>query len=147
MYICICYISVPHLPTPTVPPQGNIYTWNILYYVHFTYPCILSYLFVFIYIFVFNCFHEPTHTIIFIYTRMYEYMTVPCTHIIGYTNTSLYDRCIRSYMHTSTYVFLRVLQGVAVCCSVLQCVAVCCSALQCDAVCRSNCVSCIHICV
>ena len=31
----------------------------------------------------------------------------------------------------------RVLQCVAVCCSVLQCVAVCCSVLQCVAVCRS----------
>jgi len=33
--------------------------------------------------------------------------------------------------------YMRVLQCVAVCCSVLQCVAVCCSALQCVAVCCS----------
>ena len=38
----------------------------------------------------------------------------------------------------------RVLQCVAVCCSVLQCVAVCCSALQCVAVC---CVlRCVEVC-
>ena len=39
----------------------------------------------------------------------------------------------------------RVLQGVAVCCSVLQCVAVCCSVLQCVAVCCSV-LQCVAVC-
>jgi len=50
---------------------------------------------------------------------------------------------INIYMYTNIFVLyicmhkFKVLQCVAVCCSVLQCVAVCCSVLQCVAVCCS----------
>jgi len=40
-------------------------------------------------------------------------------------------------MTSHDFLFVSVLQCVAVCCSVLQCVAVCCSVLQCVAVCCS----------
>ena len=44
-----------------------------------------------------------------------------------------------SMLNGALYAWARVLQCVAVCCSVSQCVTVCCSVLQCVAVCQAHC--------
>ena len=54
-------------------------------------------------------------------------------------------QCVAVCLHYVAVCRMRVLQCVAVCCSVLQCVAVCCSVLQCVAVCRSV-LQCVDVC-
>jgi len=57
-----------------------------------------------------------------------------CTHAFDHTLlrcVAVHQKCVAGVLQR----VYRVLQCVAVCCSVLQCVAVCCSVLQCVAVC------------